>query len=409
MITRLKTRPRLDALDNQRRGAGKKLGRRIYFGLLIAIFVSLAYFFVGARFVLDADGLVVKDRFLLAAEYDSRVIKAFVQPGDQVRQGQTLLQLDSRDIANKLSDFDARRSELLNQLEEVNALIANADRLLPIAEAQEEQARKYADKVQKLLDQGYTTTPVRNNAMDVYFARQRDVAALAGERTSAQKRRKTLDDTLGELDRIISDTRRVFDQGTLETPVDATIGPVVPSIGQVNKRGEPMIEMFVGDPFILAYLPTDRIYGMVQGEVVAINDGFRTALGRVIKIGGLTDNLPAEFQGTLKRRERQEIVKIAYEGDPGFILGSTVRITSSYGPSGLINRLRTALFGGSGAPDIDPMDTASVTHAAPKTDRLPVVEPDFAARHCAPCGDTLTRLTDQNFYPQKMQPRAPAN
>ena len=39
MITRLKTRHRLDELDNQSRGAGKKMGRRIYFGLLIEIFV----------------------------------------------------------------------------------------------------------------------------------------------------------------------------------------------------------------------------------------------------------------------------------------------------------------------------------------------------------------------------------
>ena len=403
MITRLKTRPRLDALDNQRRGAGKKLGRRIYFGLLIAIFVSLGYFFVGARFVLDADGLVIKDRFLLAAEYDSRVIKTFVQPGDQVQKGQTLLQLDSRDIANKLSDFDARRTELLNQLEEVTALIANADRLLPIAEAQEEQARKYSEKVQKLLEEGYTTTPVRNNAMDVFFARQRDVAALAGERTSAQKRRKTLDDTLGELDRIIADTRRVFDQGTLETPVNATIGPVVPSIGQVNKRGEPMIEMFVGDAYILAYLPTDRVYRMDLGEQVAINDGFRTALGRVIKIGGLTDNLPAEFQGTLKRRERQEIVKIGYDSDPGFVLGSTVLITSSYGPSGIIDRIRTAVFATEQTPKIDPIGTASVDrHAAPKGDRLP--QPYFTGQTCDPCGEASSHLMDPAYFPQRFTP-----
>lgn len=401
MITRLKTRPRLDALDNQRRGAGKTLGRRIYFGLLIAIFVSLAYFFVGARFVLDADGLVVKNRFLLAAEYDSRVIKIFVQPGDQVRKGQSLLRLDSRDIANKLSDFDARRTELLNQLEEVTALISNADRLLPIAEAQQAQAKAYTDRVQKLLDKGFTTTPVRNNAMDVYFARQRDVAALQGERTSALKRKKTLDDTLAELDRIIADTRRVFDRGTLESPVDATIGPVVPSIGQVNKRGEPMIEMFVGEPYVLAYLPTDRVYGIAVGDTVAINDGFRTARGRVIKIGGLTDNLPAEFQGTLKRRERQEIVKIAYRNDPGFVLGSTVRISSSYGPSGLIDRVRNAFSGNAG---VDPMDTASIDHPNAKAGRMPGPRADFAARHCDPCGDPVSRMIKDTAFTRELQP-----
>jgi multidrug resistance efflux pump len=397
MITKLKSRPRLDALDNQRRGAGKKLGRRVYFGILIAIFVSITYFFIGARFVLDADGLVVKDRFLLAAEYDSRVIRNNVQPGDAVRKGQTLLLLDSRDIANKLSDFDARRSELLNQLEEVSALIASAERLLPIASAQEKQARDYAEKVQKLLDSGFTTTPVRNNAMDVYFARQRDVAALNGERVSALKREKTITSTLAELDGIIADTKRIFDQGTLESPVDGIVGPVVPSIGQVNKRGEPIMEMFVGTPYVLAYLPTDRVYAVEVGTKVAINDGYRTARGRIVKIGGLTDNLPAEFQGTLKRRERQEILKIEFDGNPGFVLGSTVSITSSFGPTGIIDRIRTALFG----DGIDPIDTAAVgpSEATVEQGDRPMFSPQF----CDPCGETYKRLTSQAYYPQKLE------
>ncbi len=400
MINRLKTRPRLDALDNQRRGAGKKLGRRIYFGILISIAVTLAYFFIGAKFVLDADGFVVKDTFLLAAEYDSRVIRIHVQPGDIVRKGQTLMQLDSRDIANKLSDFDARRSELLNQLEEVSALITNADRLLPIAEAQEKQAKDYSEKVQNLLDTGFTTTPVRNNAMDVYFARQRDVAALQGERVSALKREKTITSTLAELDSIIADTKRVFDQGMLESPIDGVIGPVVPSIGQVNKRGEPILQMFVGSTYILAYLPTNRIYGVSPGDRVAMNDGYRTARGTIVKIGGLTDNLPAEFQGTLKRRERHEIVKIEYDGNPGFTLGSTVNVTSAFGPSGLIDSIRTALFG----DGVDPIDTAAVgSPAAPveQGDR-----PVFSQEFCDPCGETFDRLTSQAYYPQQLERKA---
>ncbi len=400
MITKLKSRPRLDALDNQRRGAGKKLGRRIYFGILIFIFVSVAYFFVGARFVLDADGLVVKDRFLLAAEYDSRVIRNNVQPGDTVRKGETLLLLDSRDIANKLSDFDARRAELLNQMEEVSALISNADRLLPIAGAQEKQAREYAERVQNLLDSGFTTTATRNNAMDVYFARQRDVAALKGERVSAMKREKTIRNTLEELDSIIADTKRVFARGTLESPVDGVVGPVVPSIGQVNKRGEPIMEMFVGKPYILAYLPTDRVYEVEPGTRVAVSDGYRTARGKIVKIGGLTDNLPAEFQGTLKRRERQEILKIEFDGTSDFVLGSTVSITSTYGFSGMIDRVRMAMFD-DGIDDT--IDTAAVGPSqAPG--RETAGNPLFSPHICDPCGETFGRLTSQSYYPQKLKP-----
>lgn len=365
MITRLKTRPRLDALDNQRRGAGKKLGRRIYFGLLIGLFTAMVYYFIGARFVLDADGIVTKERYLLAAEYDSRIIKKFVQPGDNVNKGQPLLQLDSRDIANKLSDFDSRRAELDNQLEEVKALIANAQRLLPLAKVQEEQAKTYASKLEKLFKRGLTTLSTRNEAKDLYFVRQRDVAALNGEFLSASKRRKTIISTLGRLDSVISDTTRIFDAGALVSPVDGIVGPVVPSIGQVNTRGESVLELFIGTPFILAYLPTDRMYLAEIGTEVAITDGYRTARGRIVGIGGLTDNVPAEFQSTLKRRERDEIFKIAYEGVDRFVLGSTVKVSSTYGISGIFDRLRSAF---------SDSNYGNVNSALPGTGRMKVAE-----------------------------------
>lgn len=397
MITRLKTRPRLDALDNQRRGAGKKLGRRIYFGLLVALGLSLVYFFVGARFVLVADGLVMRQRYLVAAEYDSRLMESYIRPGDTIRAGQMLMRLDSRDIANKLSDYNTKRSELQNQLEEIEALLAQSNKLLPLAEEQARRASDYAERVDGLFNKGFTTLLTRNQAADISLSKRRDVAALEGEKQSAEKRLKTVSLTISELQSVIDDTKKVFDEGYIYAPVAGVVGPVIPATGQVNQKGEPILEILSGQAYILAFFPTNRLYSLSAGDTVTISNGLRTARGRIENVGGLTDAVPAEFQNTLKRRERQEIVRITIETEADFPLGSTVSISSSLGPTGLLNRIRTAL---TGSDAVDPVETSSlavprrtVEDILAEQDPEPIAPSPAAGKSCRTCGKLETMLS----------------
>ena len=82
MIKAIRKRARPDNLKNQVRAGGQSFARRLYLYCVVGLFVILGWTFTGHWFFLDAEGIVTKERTIIAPDYAARVLAIHVKSGD---------------------------------------------------------------------------------------------------------------------------------------------------------------------------------------------------------------------------------------------------------------------------------------------------------------------------------------
>ncbi|MEM1364774.1 MAG: HlyD family efflux transporter periplasmic adaptor subunit [Pseudomonadota bacterium] len=345
MITRLKNRPRLDALDNQRRGAGKKLGRRVYLACLYGVGGFFTYFFFGSFFILDSDGLVMKDQFFIETTFPAQITKNHVEPGGFVRKGQVLLSLQSQQILDSLANVAAQRADLVAKEQNLLAMKRQAQDLIPVAETRAASAAKQLAKISRLDSRGYITNGTRVNASELAYSTQRELVRLRSEMATAQSELDTVTAARKGVDEAIERLNISYGDGLIRAPTDGIIGPKVPSEGEVFTAAETILEVLAGKPYVLAYIPTNRLYDVEEGQTVIVSDGIQKARGTVSKLGQVTDALPSEFQGAFATTERHQILKITFSHEVPFVLKAKVKISGTLGWNGVVEFASRMMFG----------------------------------------------------------------
>ncbi|MEO0636388.1 MAG: hypothetical protein AAFY73_07045 [Pseudomonadota bacterium] len=345
MITRLKNRPRLDALDNQRRGAGKKLGRRIYLACLYGIGGFFTYFFFGSFFILDSDGLVMKDQFFVETTFPAQITKNHVEPGSNVKKGQVLVSLQSQQILDSLANVAAQRADLVAKEQNLRTMLRQAEDLIPIAKTRAKAAAEQLEKVNRLSTRGYITNGTLSNANELAYSTRRELTRLLSEFDSAKSELSTVETARKGVDEAIDRLNIAYGDGLVRSPTDGVVGARVPSEGEVFTAAETILEIMAGKPYVLAYVPTDRLYDVKEGQVVIVSDGIQKARGRIKTLGQVTDALPSEFQGAFATTERHQILKVIFDHEVPFVLKAKVKISGTFGLNGLVEFASRMLFG----------------------------------------------------------------
>jgi hypothetical protein len=94
----------------------------------------------------------------------------------------------------------------------------------------------------------------------------------------------------------------------------------------------------------VAYLPTGRLYSAKPGDRIIVNDGALHGRGRIERIEGLADALPAEFQSNFRSLERREVVRVGLDqGGPAFPLFAKINVSNWYTPGNLVSQMREVL------------------------------------------------------------------
>ena len=103
-----------------------------------------------------------------------------------------------------------------------------------------------------------------------------------------------------------------------------------------------MAEVYHGAEYVLAYLPTNRMYGIEPGQKVIVTDGVNRESGRVERIETITDRTPPEFQSNPNGADRNQVARIVFDKPTRFPLLSKIRITGPYGLSSFLDSARGA-------------------------------------------------------------------
>jgi multidrug resistance efflux pump len=326
MIKSIRKRARPDNLKNQVRAGGQSFARRLYFYCIVALFVMLGWVSTGHWFFLDAEGIVTKERTVIAPDYSARVMSIHVRPGDTVKAGQHIATLQSREILDSIAELSARRATISSREAQIIGRIETIQHVLPGARDRRKKADAGRAKINALAAQQLTTSIRIQEVQKEFYEAQREESSLSNELRALTSEFKNIAASVVELDEAIKQVTRTYNNGKVVAQLDGTVGPKVPHLGQIVKSGEPLIEVWRGDMFVLAYLPMGRLYSILPGDTVRV----------VERIENVTDSLPPELQNTFRNAERQQLFRISFPEQPAFAIQSKIKLSSTWSPQGIM-------------------------------------------------------------------------
>jgi multidrug resistance efflux pump len=333
---------RPDNARNQVR-ASQTLARRLYvFGLGAGVLWVL-YLFLGSLMLLDASGLVVQEREIVTQPFDAQVLSFTARPGEKVAAGQQLGAVASTQMLDLIPSLVTRKAQLEARHTQIATRLAAIDTTLPAAKSRSQTAKAAQAAIENAVASGYSTLTRRAEATRDAYDAAREVEALLSERNALESESASGKLNLADLADALERARATYRNGIVSSPVEGTIGARVAVSGAVLSHGEVMAEVYHGDKYVLAYLPTNRMYGIEPGQKVIVTDGVNREHGKVERIEAITDRTPQEFQSNLHGVDREQVARIAFDGPTKFPLLSKIKVTGPYGVSSLFDAVRGLL------------------------------------------------------------------
>ena len=345
MIKALRKRTRPDNLVNQVRAGGKNTARRVYLGTVAAAAAFLVLQLVGPLVFLEADGLVTKERITVAPDFNARILKVHVRPGDIVKAGDPLITLSSSETLDRIADLTSKLGAIASREAQLSGRMSQAATLLPVAEDRKRRAQANYRQLQDLARRQLTVPARVLEATRELFESEREEAQLRGEGGTVEQELAVTASTRKDLGRAIEDLRKSYNNGVIIAAISGQVGPRVVNAGSILKLGETALDIYSGESYVVAYLPQGRIYSVEGGDSVVVTDGTLRASGRILRIEAMSDVLPPEFQNVFSSRERQQIARVELQsGADRLSVQSKVKVIGHVSPNNALSLLKSAVF-----------------------------------------------------------------
>ncbi len=326
----LKKRPRPDTLKNDVRKSNGSVARYLYLGLLSLFFVGFAYFLWGDLLLLRGDGLVVRDRTVIATTFIARVVEVDVTKGEAVKDGEKLLRIESAEVLERLADLSIRRAELSQRAAGFDLRTEVAAKLLPMAARREEETGALLSRLDSLAGQGVISVARQQDILRDSFSAREERVRLDVEQRTLRTQISALEAAIRDADTAITDLKRHYAGGLVVAGQSGMVGAEVPSVGSVYRAGEPMLSIYSGDAYVLTYLPHRYLFRIERGMKVMVTGSRRRSTGVIEEILPVSDALPREFQNTFKPRDRNQLARIRLDNPGVFPVFEKVTISVAF-------------------------------------------------------------------------------
>jgi len=286
-----------------------------YLLALIAFGVWMFDVFLGANIYLRAEGLVLGQPAVVAAEYNVTVRDVLVREGDRVAEGQVVVKIASHQIAEaraRLSSEAAARAARLADLD-IRREVVNAT--MEAAEHREAVAIESQNQLNESYKKGLLSALNRTAAAEQAYQGQKDAEALRAEKRALTDQMKMLTVATGQADLALSDLLDLYDQGKLRAPIAGTVNAVLAYRGAMVRAGDALLELVGDHRFVIAWVPVGRWFTLEVGQRVSIDVGAGALSGTIARIGTVASALPREFQKAFTPTERLQLVWIEFQQD----------------------------------------------------------------------------------------------
>jgi multidrug resistance efflux pump len=296
--------------------------------VLLGVFaVTVLNYLFGDYFLLQADGLVLRDQNVVATTYVAQVQNVFVKEGQAVEAGSPILKLQSSEILERLADLSTKRAELFAKATDFKVRAESVTQLLPLAERRAAEAVNTIKQFDTLAAAKLVTAARYQEALRVNYEASHDRVNLITQRQVLEEELSSLDDALADAADAIAKLKALYADGVVRSPVSGSIGASVPLVGNVYRPGEPILSIYSGDPYVLVYLPRRYLFPIYVGMELRLTDGREVADGVITEILPVTDTLPKEFQNTFKPSDRNQLAKIKLTTPSAFPLNQKVSVS----------------------------------------------------------------------------------
>jgi HlyD family secretion protein len=210
---------------------------------LVAFFVYVFDLVFGSLFYLSANGMLMRESSILSPDYTGTVAEIATQEGDEVTEGAQLLRLDSLDVTSQIATstiaLGRLQSDLMERIERRETVIA----LIPQAESRRAMLLQAMEDVARLRSEGLAAAPRESDAVNEYYAADRDLAVLLQERVQLDREIPQVGAFVTEANDALTELQDGYDEGRIIAPISGTIGELSVDLGEVVERGAPLLRV----------------------------------------------------------------------------------------------------------------------------------------------------------------------
>ena len=186
-------------------------------------------------------GVVVREwRVVVPAPFDARLLERFVQPGDEVFQGQPVARFDSESVDRAL--------------DVALAAVTEAEASLRVAQVEAQQAGSRYER-RRRRQELFSEEQFAEVEAEVEVSGARLVSAeaqLAAARTAAEQ------------------ARAEAAKATLRAPMDGVVDEVFGSPGMYDTRGAPVVAIEAGEWHVRFAAPPQALVGLSAGSAITV-------------------------------------------------------------------------------------------------------------------------------------------
>jgi multidrug resistance efflux pump len=305
----IRARLRVDTLPNQRRSDPIRWGRRIYFAICAGLLLLLDYAF-GDMVLLRAHGLVVNDRYVMAATYRGKIAAVRVKEGQQAAVGDVLMEIESLDILKDVAQLSTQNAELATREAQLSIRVAVARDLLPLAERHARESASATAVIDNMNIRGLINLTRMDQALGAEYATAARLAELKSEMDVLETQLPLIRASHRRAAAALRQLETIYDNGIVRAPRAGLVGSRVPPPGQVVKFGDELLQLHGQDSVVLAYLPETYLFTLEPEDRVTVHSGSAGATGTIEAILLVTDALPPEFQNMFRPRDRSRLLRV---------------------------------------------------------------------------------------------------
>jgi multidrug resistance efflux pump len=209
-------------------------------------------------------------------------------------------------LTTELATLRARESDLRIQAE-------RNESLMKLAGYRSQVASETRERYETLTRKGILPQDKRIAALDSEYKSQYDAEVLKAEVDAIAQNLARLVPAIDKAEQVLDELEKRYGTGELVAPLDGIVGRRYVEVGSVIRPGEPIVDIYTQDTYVLAYLPTGTLYDVEPGQPVIIRWGIKVMTGRIRAVEPVAVALPKEFQTSFKPVARNQILRIEFD------------------------------------------------------------------------------------------------
>jgi multidrug resistance efflux pump len=311
-VRRLKLHLPRETFTNEPRIHRQSVIRWIYLTIVAGLAIWLFNLFLGSFFYLRSEGMVLGEPAVVAAEFPMTVREISAHAGDRVRAGQVAAVVSSQAVAESIARMADNQADRSVRLSELQVRRQTVDSVISLAAARQSITADARERLESLQARGWLPIDKRVAAVDSHFRSSEDLAQLIAQQLALAGQISTLADAFAQADHAEEDLRHLYGGGELRAPIDGIVGPRLTEKGAVLGAGQPLMEIYGNDRFVLAYLPTGGLFSVLPGDRVTISTGMLTFAGVIVRVEPIAVVLPREFQRAFTPVDRKQLIRVEF-------------------------------------------------------------------------------------------------